>query len=136
MRNCQFAPPFFLLLRLHLSAANSNSSGEPSRYPIARLMKRKIIFHAGPTNSGKTYQSLQRLLKAKSGVYCAPLRLLAHEIYDKTNCSGTLCDLVTGQELIEVPGATHTACTIELTNIDRIVEVSSGPSGGHAFEMS
>lgn len=33
-------------------------------YPYARLMKRKIIFHGGPTNSGKTYQALQRLKNA------------------------------------------------------------------------
>lgn len=33
-------------------------------YPYARLMKRKIIYHGGPTNSGKTYQALQRLKNA------------------------------------------------------------------------
>lgn len=33
-------------------------------YPYARLVKRKIIFHGGPTNSGKTYQALQRLKNA------------------------------------------------------------------------
>ena len=33
-------------------------------YPYARLMKRKVIFHGGPTNSGKTYQALQRLKNA------------------------------------------------------------------------
>ena len=33
-------------------------------YPYARLMKRKIIYHGGPTNSGKTYQALQRLKQA------------------------------------------------------------------------
>ena len=33
-------------------------------YPYARLQKRKIIYHGGPTNSGKTYQALQRLKNA------------------------------------------------------------------------
>ena len=33
-------------------------------YPQARLMKRKIIDHGGPTNSGKTYQALKRLREA------------------------------------------------------------------------
>ena len=28
-------------------------------YPMARAIKRRIIYHAGPTNSGKTYQALQ-----------------------------------------------------------------------------
>lgn len=55
------------------------------RYPEARSMNRKIIFHAGPTNSGKTYHALERFLEAKSGVYCGPLKLLATEIYHKSN---------------------------------------------------
>lgn len=55
------------------------------RYPEARAIQRKVIFHAGPTNSGKTYQAIQRYLAAKSGVYCGPLKLLAHEIFEKSN---------------------------------------------------
>lgn len=55
------------------------------RYPEARAIQRKLIFHAGPTNSGKTYQAIQRYLAAKSGVYCGPLKLLAHEIFEKSN---------------------------------------------------
>lgn len=54
-------------------------------YPEARARTRKIIFHAGPTNSGKTYHALQRFLEAKSGVYCGPLKLLATEVYNKAN---------------------------------------------------
>ncbi|GMT31181.1 hypothetical protein PFISCL1PPCAC_22478, partial [Pristionchus fissidentatus] len=30
------------------------------RYPEARTVQRKIFFHAGPTNSGKTYHALKR----------------------------------------------------------------------------
>lgn len=56
-----------------------------SRYPEARAIQRKIVFHAGPTNSGKTYHAIQRYLAAKSGVYCGPLKLLAHEIFQKSN---------------------------------------------------
>jgi ATP-dependent RNA helicase SUPV3L1/SUV3 len=33
-------------------------------YPLARIMRRKVIFHGGPTNSGKTYHALQRLKEA------------------------------------------------------------------------
>lgn len=55
------------------------------RYPAARAIQRKVIFHAGPTNSGKTYHAIQRYLTAKSGVYCGPLKLLAHEIFEKSN---------------------------------------------------
>jgi hypothetical protein len=50
-------------------------------FPLARKMKRKIIYHMGPTNSGKTHEALQSLMKAKNGIYCAPLRLLAWEVY-------------------------------------------------------
>ena len=28
-------------------------------YPMARSLQRRIIYHAGPTNSGKTYQALK-----------------------------------------------------------------------------
>lgn len=56
-----------------------------TRYPEARAIQRKVIFHAGPTNSGKTYHAIQRYLSAKSGVYCGPLKLLAHEIFEKSN---------------------------------------------------
>jgi ATP-dependent RNA helicase SUPV3L1/SUV3 len=39
-----------------------------------RLCHCRIIYHAGPTNSGKTYNALQAMRAAKSGVYCGPLR--------------------------------------------------------------
>ena len=48
-------------------------------------MQRTLIFHMGPTNSGKTFQSLNRLQSAPSGVYAAPLRLLAMEVWDRCN---------------------------------------------------
>ena len=47
-------------------------------FPEARKMKRKFILHIGPTNSGKTYNALERLKTAESGVYLGPLRLLAY----------------------------------------------------------
>lgn len=54
-------------------------------YPSARVKARKIIFHAGPTNSGKTYHAMNSFMKAKSGVYCGPLKLLATEVFNKCN---------------------------------------------------
>lgn len=48
-------------------------------------MDRKIVFHAGPTNSGKTYHAMQRFLQADTGVYCGPLKLLATEVFNKSN---------------------------------------------------
>ena len=54
-------------------------------FPSARSIKRRIIMHVGPTNSGKTHQALQALAAAKTGCYAGPLRLLAHEIWDRLN---------------------------------------------------
>ena len=57
-------------------------------YPLARQIKRKFILHVGPTNSGKTYNSLERLGTARHGMYLGPLRLLALEVYDKFTDKG------------------------------------------------
>lgn len=65
-------------------------------YQEARNIQRKIIFHAGPTNSGKTYQALEKYFSAKSGIYLGPLKLLASEVFHKTNNAGIPCDLITG----------------------------------------
>ncbi|XP_028651800.1 ATP-dependent RNA helicase SUPV3L1, mitochondrial [Erpetoichthys calabaricus] len=97
-------------------------------YPEARAIFRKIIFHAGPTNSGKTHHAIQRFLTAKSGVYCGPLKLLAHEIFEKSSSSGVPCDLVTGEERIFVDPegrpSNHVACTIEMCSVNTPYEVA------------
>ena len=86
-------------------------------FPYARLDRRKIIFHAGPTNSGKTFNALERLKEAKSGMYYGPLRLLAAEIYETLTAEGIYCNLYTGQERREIPFATHGAATVEMASI-------------------
>jgi ATP-dependent RNA helicase SUPV3L1/SUV3 len=58
----------------------SDLTNPPNWYPEARAMSRKVIFHGGPTNSGKTYHALERFFAAKSGIYCGPLKLLAVEV--------------------------------------------------------
>jgi ATP-dependent RNA helicase SUPV3L1/SUV3 len=93
-------------------------------FPVARSMKRKIHIITGPTNSGKTWQALETLKQAKSGVYLAPLRLLALEIYEKLIESGVPCNLVTGEEHIIDPLAQHTASTVEMMNVEKPVEVA------------
>lgn len=86
-------------------------------FPYARLDRRKIIYHGGPTNSGKTYQALERLKQAKKGMYVGPLRLLAAEVYEKLTADGIYCNLYTGQDQREIPFATHGAATIEMASI-------------------
>lgn len=83
----------------------------------ARRKKRKIIYHMGPTNSGKTYNAIRTLSKAKRGCYLAPLRLLASELYDTLNELGCKTTLLTGEEVIETEGATHTSSTIEMAKL-------------------
>lgn len=93
-------------------------------FPFARAMKRKIIYHCGPTNSGKTYNSLQRFMGAKKGIYCSPLRLLAMEVFDKVNALGVYCSLQTGQEKKHVPFSDHVACTVEMASTDELYDVA------------
>lgn len=78
--------------------------------------EQRIFLHIGPPNSGKTHDSLNRLVDAGSGWYLAPLRLLAYEIFDRLNQRGVPCNLLTGEEYIPVDGATFTAATIEMFN--------------------
>uniref|UniRef100_A0A1B6MUP0 ATP-dependent RNA helicase SUV3 homolog, mitochondrial n=1 Tax=Graphocephala atropunctata TaxID=36148 RepID=A0A1B6MUP0_9HEMI len=97
-------------------------------YPNARSLNRRIIFHAGPTNSGKTYHALERYFSAKSGVYCGPLKLLASEVFKKANDRDTPCDLITGEERRFVNGedhpASHVSCTVEMTSVTTPYEVA------------
>ncbi|CAO3659007.1 unnamed protein product [Umbelopsis ramanniana] len=94
-------------------------------YPEARRMQRKIHLHVGPTNSGKTYSALKRLTEAKSGIYCGPLRLLAHEIFERMNNNGIACNLVTGEEKrIISEDATLTSSTVEMVELNRDLEVA------------
>jgi ATP-dependent RNA helicase SUPV3L1/SUV3 len=87
-----------------------------NEYPVARRLRRHHHFYVGPTNSGKTYQAIQSLIVASSGVYLAPLRLLAMEVRDRLMEAGVPCNLVTGEERDLVVGARHTASTIEMMN--------------------
>jgi ATP-dependent RNA helicase SUPV3L1/SUV3 len=72
------------------------------------------VLHVGETNTGKTYQALKRMKEASSGLYLAPLRLLALEVYDKLNAEGVPCSLKTGEEEKMVAGANHLSCTVEM----------------------
>ncbi|XP_078488101.1 ATP-dependent RNA helicase SUPV3L1, mitochondrial [Ciona intestinalis] len=97
-------------------------------YENARSIKRKIIYHAGPTNSGKTHAALQRFYEAESGVYCSPLRLLAREVCQKARDHGVHCDMITGDDrdyhYHENDQASKVACTVEMTNLFRRYEIA------------
>ena len=74
----------------------------------------RYVLHIGETNTGKTHHALERMKEAYSGLYLAPLRLLALEVYDKLNAEGTPCSLKTGEEEKMTLGANHTSCTVEM----------------------
>lgn len=93
-------------------------------YKLARNIRRKVYIHLGETNTGKTYTAMERLKKAKHGVYLSPLRILALENYEKLNNSQILCNLLTGEEEIIKEGATHTSCTIEKVDLKKEYDIA------------
>lgn len=95
-----------------------------SLFPEARTLKRKLYFHVGPTNSGKTHTAMQALMSAKNGCYLAPLRLMALEASERMNTNNIPTDMLTGEEHILVKNAQHVSSTIELVNTVKYVEVA------------
>jgi len=96
----------------------------PATYGQAHGMKRKFIALLGEPNSGKTHEAIEALVVAQSGVYLAPLRLLALENYERLQARGVAVSMVTGEECRLLEGATHVASTIEMLNYQRPVEVA------------
>jgi ATP-dependent RNA helicase SUPV3L1/SUV3 len=94
-----------------------------NEYEDARKFERKFYLHLGETNTGKTYNAVQRLKEASTGVYLSPLRILALENFERLNREGTRCNLITGEEEIKVERAAHIACTIEKLNVNAEYEV-------------
>lgn len=80
-----------------------------------------VHFHLGPTNSGKTYESLKKLSETYElhpegkYVYAGPLRMLAYEVYLKLlSLHGEEnVGFLTGEEQIN-PSAAIVACTVEM----------------------
>ena len=97
----------------------------------------------GPTNTGKTYYAIERMLARNSGVIGLPLRLLAREVYDKVVALRGLNSvaLITGEERIVPNKARYWVCTVEampqdigaeFVAIDEI-QLCGDPERGHVF---
>ena len=75
----------------------------------------KIIALLGPTNTGKTYVAIEKMLEFETGIFGLPLRLLAREVYDK--CVNKIGEekvaLITGEEKIIPSTASYFICTVE-----------------------
>ncbi|CEG27437.1 DEAD/DEAH box helicase [Bacillus sp. B-jedd] len=95
-----------------------------SEYRPAANKAVKYVLHIGETNTGKTHRALSAMKKAQSGIYLAPLRLLALEIYDRLNGEGIPCSLKTGEEEKSAPGASHISCTVEMFHEKDYYEVA------------
>ncbi len=83
--------------------------------------KSRVTAVLGPTNTGKTYLAIERMLGHRSGVIGFPLRLLARENYDRAaGLRGRRqVALVTGEEKIVPRGARYFFCTVESMPVDR-----------------
>lgn len=95
-----------------------------SLFPLARSLNRKLKFFVGPTNSGKTYNAMQELKKSNSGLYLAPLRLLALEGYEDLKEEKIDASLITGEEQIINEDAAHVCSTIEMIDFNLDVDIA------------
>ena len=97
----------------------------------------------GPTNTGKTYRAIERMMHYNSGIAGFPLRLLARENYDRV-CAvkgKNRVALVTGEEKIIPRGAKYFCCTVEAMPIEQSfeclivdeVQLAEDPERGHIF---
>jgi ATP-dependent RNA helicase SUPV3L1/SUV3 len=107
-----------------------NLAEYPASFDVASKMARRFIALLGPTNSGKTHRAMEHLAQADSGVYLAPLRLLALENYERLqNAVGAdgepiKVSLITGEERRLAEGATHVASTVEMLDTKTPVQVA------------
>jgi hypothetical protein len=108
--------------RQRLIALSAAQADYIQQFPIARKMQRKLVAYLGPTNSGKTWQALNRLAEAHTGAYLGPLRLLALEGQEELERRGCNVSLITGEERDLKEGATHIASTIEMADLQTPVD--------------
>jgi ATP-dependent RNA helicase SUPV3L1/SUV3 len=106
-----------------------NLAEYPDSFELASRMKRKFVALLGPTNSGKTHRAMEALMNAPSGVYLAPLRLLALENFERMQAARPhgkelKVSLVTGEERRIAEGGTHVASTVEMLDSRTAVEVA------------
>lgn len=102
-----------------------------------------IFAYLGPTNTGKTYRAIQRMVELEGGCIGLPLRLLAREVYER------LCEkvgtekvgLITGEERILPRHYRYLSCTVEsmptqedfpIVIVDEI-QLATHPKRGHIF---
>ncbi len=79
------------------------------------ISQSKIVAVLGPTNTGKTFTAIEKMLEFNSGIFGFPLRLLAREVYEK--CVDKVGEkkvaLITGEEKVIPNSAQYFICTVE-----------------------
>ncbi len=111
--------------------------------PRADAAGSRLIAVLGPTNTGKTYLAIERMLGHASGMIGFPLRLLARENYDRVVrlVGPHKVALITGEEKIVPPSPSYFLCTVESMPLDRPVrflaidevQMAADPERGHFF---
>jgi ATP-dependent RNA helicase SUPV3L1/SUV3 len=87
-------------------------------------MRSTVTALLGPTNTGKTYLALERMLAHRTGMIGFPLRLLARENYDRlaATLGADAVALVTGEERVVPPRPRYWVATVEAMPLDRAVD--------------
>ena len=106
-------------------------------------LSKKIIALLGPTNTGKTHDTIDKMLEHETGIFGLPLRLLAREVYEKCvkKIGLNKVALITGEEKIIPNSASFFICTVESMPKDKSVDfvaideiqMCSDKERGHIF---
>ncbi|MEI6558139.1 MAG: helicase-related protein [Rhodospirillaceae bacterium] len=109
----------------------------------ASVIAARVVAVLGPTNTGKTYLAIERMLGHSSGMIGFPLRLLARENYDRIVAlkGPKAVALITGEEMIIPAHPRYFVCTVEAMPVDRPVaflavdeiQLCADPERGHVF---
>ena len=108
-----------------------------------KYLNESLFCVLGPTNTGKTYRAVEKMLSYHDGVIGFPLRLLARENYERI-CAIKGVEataLVTGEERIIPPKARYFCCTVESMPLNRPfefvaideIQLCADPDRGHVF---
>ena len=105
--------------------------------------RNKIVALLGPTNTGKTFVAIEKMLEYNTGIFGLPLRLLAREVYDRCveKVGVKKVALITGEEKIIPISADYFICTVESMPKDKKVDfvavdeiqMCSDKERGHIF---
>jgi ATP-dependent RNA helicase SUPV3L1/SUV3 len=83
-----------------------------------------VVAELGPTNTGKTWRAIERMLEHDTGMMGLPLRLLAREVYERVSArvGESRVALVTGEEKRVPPHPSYWVCTVEAMPVGQPVD--------------